>query len=397
MTEAQSCILSLNGGSSSIKFSFYRISKGLTPILFGEIENAGEGHAEFNYTHASTGIKTKEQIDHTGDESPVDYLIDWLEKQDIFKSVKAIGHRIVFGMDHTEPQLITDRLLDEFAQWVTYDPSHMPGSIALIKKLISKYPELPQIACFDTSFHAPMPAMANIIPIPRRFYKMGIRRYGFHGLSYHYLTDELARISGQAPANSRVIIAHLGNGASLAAIKDGHSIDTSMGFTPAGGITMSTRSGDIDPGIAEYLMQREKLTPRDFFQLMNNESGMLGISETSGDMRTLQQSANTDHRSAEAIGVFCYQVKKCIGSFAAALGGLDTLIFSGGIGENAVDVRTMICKGLGFLGIELDDKKNTNNEPVISGETSRVIVRMMRTDEQWMIAKLTCSVMKYSI
>jgi acetate kinase len=226
---------------------------------------------------------------------------------------------------------------------------------------------------------------------------MGIQRYGFHGLSYAYLMKELGNVAGTKVAQGRVILAHLGNGASLAAVRDGWSIDTSMGFTPAGGLIMGTRSGDLDPGVAWYMMQAEHLTPQQFNHLINHESGLLGVSETSSDMRDLLAHESEDVRAAEAVALFCYQVKKWIGAFAAALGGVNTLVFAGGIGENAPLVRARICDGLGFLGIEIDEKRNAANAHVISAETSRVTVRVMHTDEELMIAKTVCRVLGLAI
>jgi acetate kinase len=243
------------------------------------------------------------------------------------------------------------------------------------------------VACFDTAFHQTMPRVARLLPIPRRFDAKGVQRYGFHGLSYAYLMEELARLGDPAAKIGRVILAHLGNGASLAAVRDGKSIDTSMGFTPTAGLVMSTRSGDLDPGLAPYLARTEQMTTKQFYEMVNHESGLLGVSETSSDMRDLLDHETQDVRAAEAVALFCYQAKKWIGSFAAALGGLDTLVFAGGIGENAPPVRARICEGLNFLGIELNESRNADTAGVISTDASRVTVRVIRTDEELMIAR----------
>jgi acetate kinase len=229
--------------------------------------------------------------------------------------------------------------------------------------------------------------VAKLLPIPRRFDAKGIQRYGFHGLSYAYLMEELARLGDPAATKGRVILAHLGNGASLAAVRDGKSMDTSMGFTPTAGLVMSTRSGDLDPGLAPYLARTEKMTTQQFYKMVNHESGLLGVSETSSDMRDLLDHEKGDVRAAEAVALFCYQAKKWIGSFAAVLGGLDTLVFAGGIGENAAFVRSRICEGLNFLGIELDESRNAQAAPAISVTGGRVTVRVIRTDEELMIAR----------
>jgi acetate kinase len=252
---------------------------------------------------------------------------------------------------------------------------------------------LPQVACFDTAFHHDLPRVARLLPIPRRYEAQGVRRYGFHGLSYAFLMAELARLGDPAATTGRVILGHLGNGASLAAVRDGKSVDTSMSFTPTAGVPMSTRSGDLDPGLVWYLARTEQMNAKQFNEMINFRSGLLGISETSSDMHDLLKSETQDARAAEAIALFCYQVKKWIGAFAAALGGLDTLVFAGGIGENAPAVRTRICEGLGFLGVQLEEERNAANEGLISAAGSRVAVRVIHTDEESVIAKTVCCVL----
>jgi acetate kinase len=249
------------------------------------------------------------------------------------------------------------------------------------------------VACFDTAFHHDLPRVARLLPIPRRFEAKGVRRYGFHGLSYAYLMKELTRLAGPEAAQGRVILAHLGNGASLAAVLGGKSQDTSMSFTPTAGVPMSTRSGDLDPGLHWYLARTEGLDPKAFNEMVNFQSGLLGISETSSDMRVLLDHETQDVRAAEAVALFCYEVKKRIGAFAAALGGLDTLVFAGGIGENAPVVRARICEGLEFLGIGIDEKRNASNEGLISSSAGRVSVRVIHTDEELMIAETICGVL----
>ncbi|MEO7046952.1 MAG: acetate/propionate family kinase, partial [Ferruginibacter sp.] len=332
------CILTINGGSSSIKFSFYRMSESLEELFSGEIENIGSENATFHFTTAKDQQINSSDFDATTHEEAADHLIHWLGKQEGFHSVKAIGHRIVHGMKHTEPELITDSLLIELKKISAFDPEHLPEEIKLIEVFQKRYPALKQIACFDTSFHTSMPVVAKLLSIPRRYYEMGIQRYGFHGLSYAYLMEELERREGLEAANGKIILAHLGSGASLAAVKEGRSLDTSMGFTPTAGLPMGTRTGDLDPGVAWYLMQQEKLTAKEFSQLINHESGLLGISETNSDMRELMKIEEKDHRAKQAVQLFCYQTRKWIGSFAAVLNGLDILVFAGGIGEHSPEV-----------------------------------------------------------
>jgi len=324
--------------------------------------------------------------------------MDWIEERGGSDALTAVGHRVVHGgPKYSEPQRINAEMVEELHRLSPFDPEHLPEEILLTEAFHCRFPDLPQVACFDTGFHHDLPRVAQLLPIPRRYEAQGVRRYGFHGLSYAFLIGELARLAGTEAAQGRVILAHLGNGASLAAVRDGKSVDTSMSFTPTAGVPMSTRSGDLDPGLIWYLARTEKMSTKQFHEMVNFQSGLLGVSETSSDMRDLLDCETRDVRAAEAIALFCYQVKKWIGSFAAALGGLDTLVFAGGIGENAAPIRERICDGLGFLGIELDEKRNVANAGVISSETSRIPVRVIRTDEESVIASMVCRVLGLTI
>jgi len=380
-------LLTINGGSSSIKFALYLKKEPLRRELHGNIDRIGLPDSKLTFTNEKENKKDTLIIKTSDHRSAAVFLLDWLEKQIDFSLINGIGHRVVHGMHHTSPKIITPELIDELHRITPYDPDHLPAEIELIEVFRQRHPKLPQVACFDTAFHQTMPRIAKLLPIPRRFDEKGIQRYGFHGLSYSYLMEELARVAGPKAANGRVILAHLGNGASMAAVKDGKSIDTSMGFTPASGIMMGTRPGDLDPGVAWYIIKSEQLTPKQFNNLINHESGLLGISETSSDMHDLLAMETKDIRAAEAVSLFCNQAKKWIGAFAAALGGLDTLVFAGGIGENAPLIRSRICEGLEFLGIELDTKQNEANALVISSKKGKTIVRVIHTDEEEMIAK----------
>lgn len=385
-------VLTINGGSSSIKFALYRTGELLERRLYGKVDRIGLPGTNLTFNDLTQNKQESRSITVSDRRSAADFLIDWLEERIGLASLKAVGHRVVHGMKHTGPEIVTNELLDELHRIIPYDPDHLPREIELIEAFLQRHTQLPQVACFDTAFHRTMPRVAKLLPIPRRFDAIGIERYGFHGLSYAYLMEELARVAGTKAAQGRIILAHLGNGASMAALHNGKSIDTSMGFTPAGGLPMGTRPGDMDPGVAWYLMQAENLSPDQFNNLINHESGLIGISETSSDMRDLIERETQDVRAAEAVALFCYQAKKWIGAFAAALGGLDTVVFAGGIGENAPEVRARICEGLGFLGIELEEKQNTANAAVISTGSSRVSVRVIHTDEELMIAKTVCRV-----
>jgi len=385
-----SSVLTINGGSSSIKFALYQAGEPLDLIQNGNVDRIGLPGTNLTFRNSKGNQKGNLIIKSSDTRSASNFLIDWLEEQNGFSSVRAVGHRVVHGMHHTQPELITNELLDELHRITPYDPDHLPDEIELIEAFRRRHPKLPQVACFDTAFHSSMPRVAKLLPIPRRFDAKGVQRYGFHGLSYTYLMEELSHVEGTNVANYRVILAHLGSGASLAAVREGKSIDTSMGFTPAGGLTMGTRPGDLDPGVAWYIMRSENLTPIEFSNLINHDSGLLGISETSSDMRDLLAKETTDVRAAEAVALFCYQAKKWIGAFTAALGGLDTLVFSGGIGENSPAVRSRICEGLGFLGIELEEKRNMANAPVISTDNGKVAVRVIHTEEELMMARKVC-------
>jgi acetate kinase len=278
-------------------------------------------------------------------------------------------------------------MLDQLRRIAPLDPEHLPGEVALIEAIGKAVPGIPQVACFDTAFHSAMPRPAQIIPIPRKYWDLGVRRYGFHGLSYTYLMEELARIAGPEEAGGRVVLAHLGSGASLAAVRDGRCLDTTMGFTPASGLVMGTRCGDIDPGLFGFLARAEGMTPERFHRMVNQESGLLGVSETSADVRDLLARRGDDVRAAEAIDLFCYRVKTGIGALSATLGGLDSLVFSGGIGENSPEIRRLACEGLEYLGINLDDRQNEAGEPLISTAASPARVRVIRTDEETVIAR----------
>jgi acetate kinase len=393
MKKERAFILTINGGSSSIKFALYKVGEIPTRLLHGKIDRIGLEDSMLTFNNEKGDKQDILKAEASDYHSAVAFLMDWLEKQIDFSFLRGVGHRVVLGMKCTEPELITQKLLDELHSITTYDPDHLPSEIELIEVFRQRHPKLSQIACFDTAFHCTMPRVAKLLPIPRRFDKIGIQRYGFHGLSYAYLIEELMRVAGKRVANGRVILAHLGNGASLAAVHKGKSVDTSMGFTPAGGLMMGTRPGDLDPGVAWYMMRSENLTPKQFNNLINHESGLLGISETSSDMRDLLAKESDDIRAAEAVELFCYQAKKWIGAFAATLGGLDTIVFAGGIGENCPIVRSRICEGLGFLGITLEEKQNRKNAPIISKEKESVAVRVIHTDEEWMIAKTVSQIL----
>jgi len=318
----------------------------------------------------------------------VNLLVEWLERDAGRENLLAIGHRVVHGgSKYGRPERVTSAMLAELRRISPYDPEHLPSEIRLIEAFNLRFPNLAQIACFDTAFHHDMPRVARLLPIPRRYDKMGVQRYGFHGLSYAFLMKELARVGKKDDVNGRIILAHLGNGASMAAVKDGKTVDTTMGFTPTSGLPMSRRSGDLDPGLVSYLARTEGMSVDQFHKMVNTESGLLGVSEVSSDMRDLLAQEQSDPRAAEAVALFCYQARKWIGALAAAMGGLDTLVFSAGIGENSPVIRARICDGLEFLSLAIDEARNQAGQGVISREGSEVTVRVIHTDEESEIAQ----------
>lgn len=366
---ADSCILTLNGGSSSIKFALFTPGNPPRRISNGKIE-----------------VDIRDQTPQR--------LSDELRRRFTGVKLLGIGHRVVHGGVHlVEHQTITSEVLDELRRSIPFDLSHLPGEIALIEAAGRQFPEVRQIACFDTAFHRHLPPVAQLLPIPRRFSDAGVRRLGFHGLSYTYLMDELRRVGNPDEADDRVILAHLGAGASLAALRNSKPIDTSMAFTPTAGLVMATRPGDLDPGLVMHMMRSEKLNPDQVDELLSHECGLLGIHGGTADMRELLSCRDSDPHAAAAVEIFCYQLRKWIGAFTAALEGLDTLVFSGGIGENSSAVRAEVCQKLGWLGMRIDPARNDAHAPTISTDDSQVLVRVVRTDEESVIANVVQDVL----
>lgn len=388
------CLLTVNGGSSSVKFAVFEAGAGLRRVVAGSIQGVGLARATFQAAGARDGDTFRREIAVRDHVTAVGVLAQWLETRLRPGDLVAIGHRVVHGGPrYSAPQRITPALVEELHRLSPFDPEHLPEEILLTETFHRRYPALPQVACFDTAFHHDLPRVAQLFAIPRRYYVRGVRRYGFHGLSYAYLMEELARVAGPPAARGRVVLAHLGNGASLAAVRDGKPMDTTMGLTPASGVPMSTRAGDLDPGLVWYLARTEGVDAKKFNAMINFESGLRGVSETTSDMRELLSREATDERAADAVGLFCYQLRKGIGALAAALGGIDTLVFSGGIGERSPDVRARACEGLDFLGLTLDARCNADGAAVISAPESRVTVRVMHTDEELVIAHTVCRVL----
>lgn len=383
-------ILAINAGSTNIKFALFHPGQGQEgePILEGCVDGIGSGNGSFSVVAVDPQHSFSRHFGIPERYNAAQVLMDWVAEHVDPAALSAIGHRVVHGgPTYWQPQLLDPAIRQDLHKLTSFDPEHLPLELLMIDTLAQKFPAVPQVACFDTAFHHAMPRVARMVAIPRRYEALGVRRYGFHGLSCEYLIDELERLAGRPAAHGRVILAHLGGGASITAVLDGNSVDTSMGMTPAGGLPMGNRSGDVDPGLAWYLERTEQLTPKQFNHMVNHDSGLRGISETSGDMQLLLAAQKDDVRAAEAVALFCYQARKTVCAMAGALEGVDTLVFSGGVGEHAAQVRERICDGLGFLGVNLDPARNANGEAVISTDDSAVTVRVIPTHENRMIAR----------
>jgi acetate kinase len=383
-------ILTINSGSSSIKFSLYVLGGTERLALKGELGRIGVSKGFFQAENREGNQLTAKELDLPDHGTAFKTLFDWLQGHEVGKNLHAAGHRLVHGgQAHVKPQTVTSALLAELKQLIPLAPDHLPDEIKGLEAARRHFPDLPQIVCFDTAFHRQMPEVAQRYALPRSLFREGLQRYGFHGLSYEYVIQELSAETRTRAASDKLIIAHLGNGSSMAAIRGGKSVDTTMGLTPAGGLVMGTRVGDLDPGVIIYLLREKGMTPAEVNQLINHQAGLLGISQISGDMHDLLVQENGKADAALAVKVFCYQALKFTGALAAALGGLDTFVFTGGIGENSSTIRARICAPLEFLGIHLDQGLNEENFPVISRPDSPVTVRVLKTNEELMIARHT--------
>jgi acetate kinase len=381
-------ILCLNSGSSSLKFALYQMGKNEEALLAkGEVKGIGL---------ENSSLQIQDGKKQNFEELNIDHPNHGLALKEIFAALKrlnlprpdAVGHRLVHGgSKHTNPELVTPELVVTLHNLIPLAPLHLPSGILCIEEIVSQFPEIPQVACFDTAFHHRMPEVAQRLPLPRYLWDEGLRRYGFHGLSYEYIIHSLGQ-----DAKGRIIIAHLGNGASLAAVKDGVPMDTTMGLTPTGGLMMGSRSGDLDPGILIYLMRQKGYDPDELDRLLNHESGILGVSGLSSDMKTLIQKSGDESNAAQAIEMFCYYVRKHIGALVTVLGGIDMLIFTGGIGEKSSLIRSKICERLEHLGIQLDEDLNNVNADIITLPESTCTVRIIQTMEDLMIARQTYDV-----
>ncbi|HEY7031533.1 MAG TPA: acetate/propionate family kinase [Thermomicrobiales bacterium] len=387
-------ILTINTGSSSLKAGLYDADSNETLNLNATVERIGQTGARLGVYGVGGVLLADEELELPDHGAAMRALLGWLARGGTDRSVAAIGHRVVHGgRAFGEPVAITDAVVAELRRLVPLAPNHLPQALDAIAVATNAFPGLPQVACFDTAFHRTLPRVARLYPLPRRFEAEGVVRYGFHGLSYESVISQLATVD-PAAVSGRLVIAHLGNGASMVALRGGISVETTMGFTPSGGLMMGTRTGDLDPGVLLFLQREHGLGPSALGDLVNHDGGLRGVSGGSGDMRDLLARETSDPRAAEAVALFCYLAKKAIGGLAAVLGGLDGLVFTGGIGEHAAPVRERICADLRFLGVRLDPARNRVDEAVISEEGGPTVVRIVRTDEDRMIARHTARLLR---
>jgi acetate kinase len=387
-TENQSLILTINGGSSSIKFAVFSAAASPERFLSGQVERIGTPSAHLTANRTNSPITEPKLVAAATFDEGIQSILAYLQTNLGASTISAIGHRIVHGGLHLlDHQLITADLIAELRRAQPLDLSHLPREISLIEGFGKAFPGIPQIACFDTVFHRDLPHIAQLLPIPRRYQDAGIRRFGFHGLSYTYLMSQLATVAGPEAVAGRVILAHLGSGASMAAVHGGKPIDTTMAFTPNSGLVMGTRPGDLDPGLLLYLMNEQNLSTTEMDKFISEQCGLRGVSETSSDMRDLLAARDSDARAADAVELFCYQARKHLCALSSTLGGLDTIVFSGGIGEKAPEIRAAICGGLEFLGLKVDPARNVRGVHVISTDGSRITIRIIATDEEIVIAR----------
>ncbi len=382
-------ILAINCGSSSVKFALFSAEEDAPRRLWsGALQRLGLPEGRFVAKGKDGAILFDETVDIPNHVTALDLLLSRVEDLTSRNALWAVGHRVVHGGDDCDcPLVVTAALEARLRKLIPLAPLHLPHNLAGIAAVRNARPDLPQVACFDTAFHHGLPRLARLTGLPRAFADEGILRYGFHGLSYEYVMSELQRRHGPTVADERIVIAHLGNGVSLAAIKDGRSVETTMGFSTLGGLPMGTRSGDLDPGIVLYLLMEKGMTAEQVQHLLYEQSGLLGLSDLSRNMRELLVRSGSEAAAAEAVGFFCYQARKHLAALTASLGGLDRLVFTGGIGANAPEVRARICEGLGYLGVVLDERRNAAGERTISSSGSDVVVEAFPTDEELMIAR----------
>lgn len=377
----------INSGSSSIKFAVYEFNLALKKSLKGQVTNLNISPLLEIFDASGGLIKQEKFAKHFGYDQFYKMLITAFESNQFNYAVAAVGHRVVHGgANYYAPVLITQDITDYLKTLIPFAPLHQPYNIQAIENISKLYPHLPQVACFDTAFHHSHPAIADRFGLPRRLTEEGIRRYGFHGLSYEYILHQFNEMHA-GESNKRIIVMHLGNGSSMCAIKNGKSIDSTMGFTAVDGLLMGTRCGNLDPGVILYLMQYKNMSCQQIEDMLYKESGLLGVSGISSNMKTLLE--NSTQPAHEAIELYVYRIKRELGGLTAALGGLDALIFTGGIGEHAWQIREKVCHDFEWLNMYIDTECNRQNQPIISTKDSKVNIYVMPTNEEWMIASHT--------
>ena len=385
-------LLTVNAGSTSLKASVYSFDSCPNQELVADVDRIGSERASLRIRDSRGAMVVERPLAGVGRTGALQAILSEFGARGYGQAPDAIGHRIVLGGQlFFRPQPISAEMVLELRKLVSVDPDHLPQALEAIDALAASFPRATQVACFDTAFHSRMPRVAKLLALPRSFIDAGLLRYGFHGLSYEYIVESLGRID-PAALDGRVLIAHLGGGASMAAVRGGAPVDTTMGFTPAGGLVMGSRPGDLDPGALVYLLDTGQVALSDLDSLINRQSGLLGVSGVSSDMRDLLALAPHDNNAAEAVDLFVYQATKFAGAMAAAMNGLDTLVFTAGIGEQSATIRDRICAGLEFLGVVLDPDRNARHESIVSVGNARVTVRVMPTDEDAMIARHTYEV-----
>lgn len=377
----------INSGSSSIKFAAYDFDIKLKKSLNGHVENLNVSPV-LKIFNAEGSVVKHQQFDRDFSyDQFYKMLLAAFESNQFNYTVSAVGHRVVHGgANYQLPVLVNQQIIDNLKKLIPFAPLHQPYNIQAIESIYQSYPGLPQIACFDTAFHHTHPAVADRFGLPRKLSNEGVRRYGFHGLSYEYIVHKFSELNPNK-SDEKIIVAHLGNGASICAIKNGKSIDSTMGFTALDGLVMGTRCGNLDPGVILFLLQNKNMSPREIEKMLYKESGLLGVSEITNNMKMLLE--NTTQSAHDAIDLYIYRIRRELGGLVAVLGGLDTLIFTGGIGENAWQIRERVCANFEWLNMLLDKKRNINNETIIHDDKSKIKIYMIPTNEEWMIAKHT--------
>ncbi|NTW68789.1 MAG: acetate/propionate family kinase [Chlorobiaceae bacterium] len=388
-------ILTFNTGSSSIKFALFEIGEEERLIFSGLLTRIGSSGGSYSLMDAAGCSLASERVAVPDHLAACEFVFCRLKSDFAALQPDAIGHRMVHGGPiFSEPRVVTDQLIASLEELSPFAPEHLPPALKSLRHLEKLFPGTLQVACFDTSFHASMPDVARLYALPESIRTAGVRRYGFHGLSYEYILSELLKEAAPGKLQGRIIIAHLGHGASMVAVKDGKSIETTMGFSPAGGLVMSTRTGDLDPGVILFLLEQGRMTPAEINEMVIRRSGLLALSGRTDDMLELLNAEQGDAAARNAVELFCYQARKSIGSLCVVLGGLDRLIFSGGIGENSVEIRSRLCTGLDFLGIRINEAKNREQGPDLTDENGAVEISIIKTNEELMIARHTMQVLK---